>query len=52
MPFTDDQIRNAVINLFKKYDKDNSGFIEQSEIPSMLKDLAAELQSKKNFQPN
>lgn len=30
MPFTDDQIRQAVINLFKKYDKDNTGYIETS----------------------
>lgn len=28
MPFTDDQIRGAVMNLFKKYDKDNSGYVE------------------------
>lgn len=30
MPFTDDQIRGAVINLFKKYDKDNNGFINDA----------------------
>jgi Ca2+-binding EF-hand superfamily protein len=32
MPFTDDQIRQAVLNLFKKYDKDNTGFIENKEV--------------------
>jgi Ca2+-binding EF-hand superfamily protein len=32
MPFTDDQIRQAVINLFKKYDKDNTGYIENKEV--------------------
>lgn len=30
MPFTDDQIRTAVVNLFKKYDKDNSDYIEKA----------------------
>lgn len=28
MAITDDQIRGAVINLFKKYDRDNSGYID------------------------
>jgi Ca2+-binding EF-hand superfamily protein len=28
MPYTDDQIREAVIKLFKKYDKNHSGYIE------------------------
>ena len=51
MPFTDDQIRNAVINLFKKYDKDGSNYIDRGEIPAMFKDLAAELSSKKQMTP-
>ena len=29
MTITDDDIRNAVINLFKRYDKDNSGYIDR-----------------------
>jgi Ca2+-binding EF-hand superfamily protein len=49
MPFTDDQIRQAVLNLFKKYDKDNSGYVENQEIPSMCNDLANELVTKKNY---
>ena len=49
MPFTDDQIRGAVINLFKKYDKDNSGFVEGNEAPNMCNDLAKELGSSKNY---
>lgn len=28
MPFTDDQIRQAVMKLFKKYDKNQSGYID------------------------
>ena len=28
MPYTDDQIREAVIRLFKKYDRNNSGYID------------------------
>jgi hypothetical protein len=28
MVITDDQIRAAIVNIFKKYDLDNSGFIE------------------------
>ena len=28
MPYTDDQIREAVIRLFKKNDKKNSGYID------------------------
>ena len=44
MPFTDDQIRSAVINLFKRYDKDNSGYIESgNEMTPFLNDLAKEL---------
>lgn len=49
MPFTDDQIRQAVLALFKKYDKDNSNYIENAEIPAMCNDLARELTSKKQF---
>ena len=29
MTITDDDIRNAVINLYKRYDKDNSGYIDK-----------------------
>ena len=43
MPFTDDQIRGAVINLFAKYDKDNSGFVDGKEINAMCNDLGKEL---------
>lgn len=46
MPFTDDQIRQAVANLFKKYDKDNSGYIEAGEINPMCNDLGRELASR------
>lgn len=49
MPFTDDQIRTAVVNLFKKYDKDNSDYIDSAQIPAMLNDLANELKTKKSF---
>lgn len=49
MPYTDDQIRGAVINLFKKYDKNNTGYIESTEISQVCNDLARELQSKKNY---
>ena len=49
MPFTDDQIRGAVINLFAKYDKDNSGYVEGKEVDYLCNDLGRELGSKKNF---
>lgn len=49
MPFTDDQIRQAVANLFKKYDKDNSGYIEAGEINPLCNDLGKELASKKQY---
>jgi Ca2+-binding EF-hand superfamily protein len=52
MPYTDDQIRAAVISLFKKYDKDNSGYVESAEINSMCNDLAKELGSKQHYSPN
>jgi len=29
MPFTDEQIKAAVVALFGKYDKDKSGYIER-----------------------
>ncbi len=29
MGITDDQIRGAVINLFKRYDRDNSGYVDK-----------------------
>ena len=51
MPFTDDQIRAAVVNLFKKYDKDNSGYINGAEIPTMCNDLGKELSTKKQIAP-
>ena len=46
---TDDQIRNAVIGLFKKYDRDNSGYVEGNEIYQMFNDLGRELSFKKNY---
>ena len=49
MPFADDQIRNAVLNLFKKYDRDQTGFVENRELNAMCNDLARELGSKRNF---
>lgn len=49
MPFTDDQIRQAVLNLFKKYDADKNNYIDSAEIPKMCNDLANELVSKKQF---
>ena len=49
MPYTDDQIRGAVINLFKKYDRDNSGYVEGGEAPKMCNDLARELGSSQNY---
>lgn len=51
MPFTDDQIRQAVMNLFKKYDGNNSGYIDSGEIQAMCNDLAKELASKKQLTP-
>jgi len=39
MPFTDDQIRTAVLKLFKKYDKNNSGYIEGEELKTVINDL-------------
>lgn len=39
MAFTDDQIRQAVMNLFKKYDKNNNGYIDGSEIQALANDL-------------
>lgn len=52
MPYTDDQIRAAVISLFKKYDKDNSGYVESAEVNNMCNDLAKELGSKQQYSPN
>ena len=49
MPFADDQIRNAVLNLFKKYDRDQTGYVENRELNAMCNDLARELGSKRNF---
>lgn len=49
MPFTDDQIRDAVIKLFKKYDKDQTGYIEGAEIEAVLRDLTNELVNKKQM---
>lgn len=40
MPYTDEQIREAVIKLFKKYDKNGSGYIEGSELEVVYNDLA------------
>ena len=49
MAITDDQIRGAVINLFKKYDRDNSGYIETKEIDKLCNDLQRELNSKRQY---
>ena len=49
MGYSDDQIRGAVINLFKKYDKNNSGYVDAAQVNAMCNDLACELSSKKNY---
>ena len=49
MGYSDDQIRGAVINLFKKYDKNNSGYVDAAQVNAMCNDLARELSSKKNY---
>ena len=43
MPFTDDQIRQAVLKLFKKYDRNSTGYLEGSELDRVYQDLAVEL---------
>ena len=49
MPYTDDQIRQAVIKLFKKYDKNNSGYLEGKELVDVYRDLNDELMLKKGM---
>ena len=49
MPYTDNQIREAVIKLFKKYDKNNSGYIEGEEVKQCQNDLLKELTIKRNI---
>lgn len=49
MPYTDDQIREAVIKLFKKYDKNQSGYIEGEEYKQVIDDLLKELTFKRNI---
>lgn len=49
MPYTDDQIREAVLKLFKKYDKNGTGYLEASEVDVVYNDLANELKNKKQF---
>lgn len=49
MPFTDDQIREAVLRLFRKYDKDQSGYIEGYEVQAVIRDLSVELATKKQM---
>jgi Ca2+-binding EF-hand superfamily protein len=49
MPFTDDQIREAVLKLFKKYDKNGTGYLEGSEMDAVYNDLTYELKNKKQF---
>ena len=39
MSFTDDQIRSAVMLLLKKYDGDNTGYVEGNEKARLLHDL-------------
>jgi Ca2+-binding EF-hand superfamily protein len=41
-----------VIKLFNKYDKDQSGFIEQNELTAMTNDLLKELGQKKQYNQN
>ena len=49
MPYTDDQIREAVLKLFKKYDKNGSGYIEGAQVQAVYTDLANELKNKTQF---
>ncbi len=49
MPFTDDQIRQAVIKLFKKYDKNGNKYIDGPELELVYNDLAQELKVKKSW---
>jgi Ca2+-binding EF-hand superfamily protein len=38
-----------VIKLFNKYDKDQSGIVEQTELTAMVNDLLKELGQKKQY---
>lgn len=49
MPYSDEQIREAVLKLFKKYDKNGTGYLEGAEMDAVYNDLANELKNKKQF---
>lgn len=49
MPYTDDQIRSAVMKIFKKYDKNGSGYLEGKELQDVYRDLMDELLFKKGM---
>ncbi len=49
MPFTDQQIREAVMKLFKKYDATGNKYIDGAELEAVYTDLAKELKLKKGF---
>lgn len=46
---TDQQIRDAVMKLFGKYDTNNSGYVDNQELYKLCNDLAKELASKKQY---
>lgn len=38
MSYTEDQLRQAVDQVFNNYDKDNSGFLDVSEVTALIND--------------
>lgn len=46
---TDQQIREAVMKLFGKYDTNNTGYVEGQELYNLCNDLAQELAYKRKL---
>lgn len=49
---TDDSIRKQVLLLQKKYDANNSGYIDKEEKERFIHDLELELRVKRNYDKN
>ena len=49
MSYNDQQLRDAVDAVFKKYDSDNSGTLESTEVFNLINDALAHMNAKRTI---
>lgn len=48
MPYTDQDLRNAVDAIFTSYDKDNSGTLDSNEVTNLINDALKHMKANRS----